>query len=390
MGSLVNELTIEYEFKGMNLLEPEDNLSAVLSSFWEEIFPKVEAYTIPIILERVKFWVGDQPEMTESLCSYIVQEAAQFTSQTGDKEAKLAVDKIVQKELVDGWENSFSASHLNAVKTALLEYDRRDSLLILYIQVLQRGEVPVSKSPEQAVLLDSGLVKIDGDCLKMTNAIYAKVFDLDWVEQQLPGITKPVSVVDETANKRLFSGSLGSNLSVKIAAAVFGLAVLSTAIFSYTVFSYTKEPGREAIAMPNALLRSSSEADSPNSSSSENPSSENPSSKNFGLRQASSSFEQPLTSAADGATEVATIETSPDRALFDNGAEHAQNSRWVPMMRDFCALSEESAYFAPAQKRLELWAELYIEDIEMARDIVAQEQAGPCTIANNVLGEAIN
>jgi hypothetical protein len=355
----------------MNSLEPEDKLSAVLSSFWEEIFPKVEAYAIPIILERIQSWVGDQPELAAALCSSViqaasVQENSQFKEKSDKKTLELAVDQIVQKELIESWQSSSVASHLNTIKTVLLAYDRRDSLLILYIQILQRGKIPLSKSPEQSVLISSGLAKIEHEHLKVANPIYAKIFDLDWIEQQLPGITKPVAIVSSaTAGKGLFGGSKSY---AKIAAVAFGLIVLGAAISSYL-----REPNGQAMARPNAVLNSGSKLIS------------------------SVPKEEKILTPVEGAVTSNTAEkigvdggaTTSDRSRFDNGAEHAQNSRWVPMMREFCSLSEDSTYFAPAEKRLAQWVELYEEDVEMAHDIVAQEQEGPCPIAKNVLDSSV-
>jgi hypothetical protein len=360
----------------MNSLEPEDQLSAVLSNFWEEIFPKVEAYAIPIILERIKSWVGEQPDLTAALCSSVIQaasvpegstqEASQFNEKADKKTLESAVDQIVQKELIESWQSSSAVSHLNTVKTAILEYDRRDSLLILYIQILQRGKVAVSKSPEQAVLISTGLAKIEHDHLKVANAVYAKIFDLTWVEQQLPGITKPVAIISSAAaGKRLFQGS---TLYSKIAAVAFGLVVLGAAISSY-LREPSSQASSQAMAIPNAVLNSDSKLIS--SAPKE--------------EKALAPLEGALEDAVSSNTAEKAGAIASDRSLFDKGAEHAQNSRWVPMMREFCNLSEDSTYFAPAEKRLAQWVELYEEDVEIAHDIVAQEQDGPCPIAKNVL-----
>jgi hypothetical protein len=361
----------------MNSLEPEDKLSAVLSSFWEEIFPKVEAYTIPITLKRIQSWVGEQPEMTEALCSCIVQNAFQFNGINGksnEKEVKLTVDHILQKEFVQNWQSSPAASHLQNIQTALLEFYPRDSLLILYIQILQRGKMPVGNSPEQSALVEAGLVKVEGDYLKIANPVYAKVFDLDWVEKQVPGITKPFVIVDlAKTRKGIFSGS---RLYSKIAAVAIGLAILGAAISSYI-----RETNGLAIAESDAVLDSGSQ---PKSTAAKEE-------KSLG-NAAGNATAGAVKGNVDGRSAMAEPSKgiASGRTLFDTGAEHAQNSRWVPMMRDFCSLSESSVYFAPAQKRLEQWSNLYPEDIEMARNIVAQEQAAPCAIAKNVLSAEAN
>ncbi|MGB3300577.1 MAG: hypothetical protein WBA76_20120 [Phormidesmis sp.] len=320
----------------MNASKPEDQLSAVLSSFWEEILPKVEAYAIPIILGRIQEWVGDQLEMTEVLCTYAVRYAAQLK----EEDAGVVVDLIVQEEITESWQKSLAASHLHKIETTLLDYGRRDSLLILYIQILQRGKVPLKNSPEQAVLLRSGLAKANRGNLEVANSLYAKVFDLDWAERQLPGITKPIAIVSTAAADSQFDWR--AKLSPQVAIAACGLAGLVAAIFFYT-----KETDTQAIATPNSLR--------------------NP--------------------GAALTTSEATIRPSSrafDRKFFDDGTEHAKNSRWISMMRDFCSIPVDSTYFAPAQKRLEQWAELYQEDILTARDIVMKEEKRSCDVVQNV------
>ncbi len=346
----------------MNSLEPEDKLSAVLSSFWEEIFPKVESYTIPIILKRIQSWVGEQPEMTEALCSCIVQHAAHFDGKSNETEVKSVVDQIIQSEFVENWQNSAAAFHLHSIQTTLLEFDPRDSLLILYIQILQRGTMPLSNSPEQSNLVNSGLVNIEDNHLKVANLAYAKVFDLDWVEQQLPGITKPFVIVDLAKKK---GGLFSAKLYSQIAAVAFGLIILGAAISSYI-----REPNGQAIAKSNAVLNPSSRLTNTVSKDAK-PSVTMGSAAEGDLNKQS---EIPLEAAA-----------TTDRTLFDEGSEHAQNSRWVPMMRDFCKLSEDSVYFAPAEKRLEQWVNLYPDDIKMAQDIVAQEQKSSCSVVKDAI-----
>ena len=327
----------------MNSSKLEDNLSAALSSFREEILPKVDAYAISIVLERIQEWVGEQPEMTKALCDYVIQYAAQIDE--GDAEA--IVDLIVQKEIIEGWQSSLAAPHLSKIKSALLDYSRSDSLLISYIQILQQGKITPNNSPEQAVLLRSGLAKMQRGKLEVDNALYAKVFSLEWVEQQLPGITKPVAIVS-TAGKGQPSAAF--RLYSKLAITACGLAVLGAA-----VSSYIKESGRQAIATSNTNQNLVALVDSDAQSAD-----------------------------AGGGSEA----KAADRALFDNGEEHAKNSRWVPMMREFCSLSPESSYFAPAEKRLEQWAGLYEEDIQTASDIVAKEKGSPCSIAQEALDAA--
>lgn len=174
-----------------------------LSEFWEEMFPKADACIVPAMLKRIQFWVGEQPVLTAAICDVIIEQVSPAretllmgsvaTLGMSESEADALVDSIVQKDIVESWKTSSAtnavAQHFEEISTILLSYDRRDSLLILYLQILQRDQVPANGSFEQAVLLRSGLITVRQGLLKVTVPIYAEIFDLKWIEQQLPGIT---------------------------------------------------------------------------------------------------------------------------------------------------------------------------------------------------------
>ncbi|NOK70999.1 MAG: tetratricopeptide repeat protein [Chloroflexi bacterium AL-N10] len=58
-------------------------------------------------------------------------------------------------------------------------------LLKLYRKILQQEEIPVDNTSEQLQLLRLGLVIQEQNHLKIANSIYKKVFNLDWVEEEL-------------------------------------------------------------------------------------------------------------------------------------------------------------------------------------------------------------
>ncbi|MEL6259995.1 MAG: hypothetical protein AAFR12_02930 [Cyanobacteria bacterium J06626_6] len=256
-----------------------------------------------------------------------------------------------------------AASHLNKIEMALRDYEKRDVLLLLYMQILQRGSVSAEKNPEQEVLLSSGLVTEDGGKLKITNRLYAKVFDLAWVEKQLPGITRPVTIVKSqpTGDRKL---SFASALYPKIAVAACFLAVAGAALTAHLRAANTQA----ALATQDEIAISEPVDSAPAAS----PSSASPSS-------ASPSSASPLIVSDEAA----------ERSLFDKGVEHATNGRWLPMAREFCRLPKSSTYYMPAQKQIEKWVELYHDDIEIARDTFTQEQDRSCGIMTDGLIQSI-
>ncbi|WP_051036398.1 tetratricopeptide repeat protein [Pleurocapsa sp. PCC 7327] len=95
-----------------------------------------------------------------------------------------------QAHPMESWDPSGFPQHLEAIQQRLLENQRCDplQLLSLYRQILRFGEVPANNTPEQAELLDLGLVVKYQGALQVSNPIYEKVIDRSWVEQELTSL----------------------------------------------------------------------------------------------------------------------------------------------------------------------------------------------------------
>ena len=59
------------------------------------------------------------------------------------------------------------------------------TLLELYLRILQQGEISANQSPEQQELINLGLVVQQENKLKIANRLYQSIFDLDWVRDRL-------------------------------------------------------------------------------------------------------------------------------------------------------------------------------------------------------------
>ncbi|MEM9087743.1 MAG: hypothetical protein AAGC93_03265 [Cyanobacteria bacterium P01_F01_bin.53] len=334
---------------------PHVQISETLSHFWEDIVLKMEAEAVPFlaippIIERIEWWVSAQPELTQVLCDYVVEYASQIT----EEKAESIVDFIVEKEIVNGGEDSLAAKHFNKISQVILQDDRKDSALIVYLQILQWGQISADSSPEQAVLLKSGLVNVESGYLKVSNALYEKTFTLNKVEQMLPGITKPVTVVSPAAPRaHHLSKTKTSKLYSKLAIAACGIVVVGALISSYI-----RESGGQAFATPSDTLN-----DRPASATG----------------KITSTSERSSDTSTSNKASIKKVNVT-DRALFDNGKEHAINSRWVLMMREFCNIPEASMYFSPAQKQVKQLSKLYSEDIQVARNIVQAEKGESCSM----------
>lgn len=201
------------------------------------------------ILKKIQKWTGGEPFLSQLICSYVVKCAGQIDEEI----AANIVDGIVEVKIVRNWRENAAAAFLKKVCEPIVNYNIRDSLLILYIQILQRGAIAPPKShresPEQEVLLNSGLVTLKNGQLQVANAIYAKVFDLKWVESLLPGITRPVSIVSKASSSKT---RRSRSLLPAVGAACLGLALLA----AYFGLSKGDEPTGAESAVPVTSARS--------------------------------------------------------------------------------------------------------------------------------------
>ncbi|MEM9092318.1 MAG: hypothetical protein AAGC93_26740 [Cyanobacteria bacterium P01_F01_bin.53] len=294
------------------------DISVVLSEFQTAISAKVsDPDAVAEVLERIEDWAGEDVVLTALIANYVLECASQVSAD----DAELLVNQIVRDEILTDWSSNSAADYLNGISQQILDYERRDSLLIAYIKIFQRGKVRVDNSPEQSLLLKSGLVKLRRKKLSVSNMLLEHIFDLDWVEEQVPGITRPVSIVSERMGAARSLAAL--KFSPKVAAALCCFAVLGAGI-SWYVRGYSGW----ALATQNA---------------------------------------------ADELVDEGDV-LPPDMVAFNTGLDHGENGRWVPMFREFCELSKESVYFDSAKNRLAQWQELFPEGIEAAIDTVTYEK----------------
>lgn len=320
-----------------------------LDGWISALAPIKNARARSLVMKRIRYWSGARQVLAKILCRYVVKYAAQID----EGNAIALVDRIVHKSILSDWKNSDAGVHLTKIAGRLHREERQDLVMLSYLKLLQQGVLPASQSPVQAALVRSGLVIAHNHQLKMASPLYAKVFDLAWIEQQLPGITRPVTIVevsqnvDQTAEPDGAKPSSASGFYSKLAVLVCCLALVGSAIAAYT-----REPLNQAsaIAEPASAIAASSAS--------------------------SSAVVDPSTAS----------EAAFDRVAFDRGLAHATNGRWLPMVREFCQISSGSTYFTPATKQLEKWVTLYREDLEIAQITFTSEESGSCAIMREALG----
>ncbi|HEY9664227.1 MAG TPA: AAA-like domain-containing protein, partial [Allocoleopsis sp.] len=156
-------------------------------------------------LDRILDWTNGQPFLTQKLCQLIVENQQNncFTEQkaTPINSADL-VDQLVQSRIIHNWKAQDNPEHLRTIRDRIERNDQRAArLLTLYQQILQSdrssafeeqlfksNQVKADDSREQIELLLSGLVVQAQGYLQVRCSIYEKIFNLDWIEQQLAAL----------------------------------------------------------------------------------------------------------------------------------------------------------------------------------------------------------
>jgi WD40 repeat protein len=149
----------------------------------QEIASQPEAF-----LAEILYWTGGQPFLTQKLCQLALIATNSVSAIPAGDEARW-VEELVFRHIIDNWESQDEPEHLRTIRDRILSQEQRAGRLLgIYQQILQQGEVNSDDSTEQMELLLSGLVVKQQGFLKVKNPIYQKVFDLEWVQEQLASL----------------------------------------------------------------------------------------------------------------------------------------------------------------------------------------------------------
>jgi formylglycine-generating enzyme required for sulfatase activity len=143
-----------------------------------------------VLLDRVLFWTGGHPYLTQTLCRAIATRAADMLVTNGDAPDKQT--SFVDEEATRLFLRSVAAReerNLKFVRSRLTQ-GHRDlrSVLRMYQRVLA-GKIVEDKpaSSIHASLKLAGVVRVDSDGrLRTRNQIYERVFGPEWVKRELP------------------------------------------------------------------------------------------------------------------------------------------------------------------------------------------------------------
>ncbi len=131
------------------------------------------------ILAEILYWTGGQPFLTQKLCKLVLEK--------GNNQEKTLVANIVEKYIINDWETQDEPEHLRTIRDRLCNRNSSKTirLLGLYREILQQGKIELNNSAEHIELRLSGLVVNRRGNLEVNNPIYAQIFNLAWVDEQL-------------------------------------------------------------------------------------------------------------------------------------------------------------------------------------------------------------
>ncbi|MGV3617697.1 MAG: AAA-like domain-containing protein [Fimbriimonas sp.] len=139
------------------------------------------------IVARIHHWTNGHPFLTQSLCAAIAADPA--------RQSPAGVDRLVETEMFGpkARDRNVNLSDVanRALNSGAHEPDPerfRADLLSVYGRALAGKPVPDDEGNRVASLLKlSGLVRSDGMRLRVRNRIYERVFDSEWIRENMPG-----------------------------------------------------------------------------------------------------------------------------------------------------------------------------------------------------------
>jgi WD40 repeat protein len=127
-------------------------------------------------IEEILSWTGGQPFLTQKVCQLVVKLSKDLT-----------IEQIIKENIIDNWRSQDKPPHLTTISDRILSNEEKSSYLLeQYRQILpQNSNINADRSPEQQELKLSGLVVEDNGKLRPYNYIYKKIFDFNWVAENL-------------------------------------------------------------------------------------------------------------------------------------------------------------------------------------------------------------
>ena len=133
-----------------------------------------------LVLEKTLEWTGGHPYLTQKIFDVLIKEKHQRWTQ--DK-----VERIIKEIFFAG--NVFEDSNLQFVQEMLTLRPPNAYRLLIKYKDISEGRKPILNEEFSLIkshLKLSGIIRENNGDLELRNLIYAKVFDADWIQENLP------------------------------------------------------------------------------------------------------------------------------------------------------------------------------------------------------------
>ncbi|MGF1490530.1 MAG: hypothetical protein ACFBSE_25850, partial [Prochloraceae cyanobacterium] len=139
------------------------------------------------VIEEVLKWTGGQPFLTQKVCNFIKNDLEYIPK---SKELQI-IEQLVREKILDSWQEKDEPQHLKTIQNKFTKNINNPKLLLkTYLKILENGFVKERSFWEYEQLLISGIVRRHNGRLIIYNLIYQKVFNLEWVKENLEGLLK--------------------------------------------------------------------------------------------------------------------------------------------------------------------------------------------------------
>ncbi|WP_413172616.1 AAA family ATPase [Anabaena azotica] len=134
------------------------------------------------VLKEVLFWTNGQPFLTQKICQMVRNSSSSICEKT----EKAWIENLIRTSIIDDWESQDEPEHLRTIRDRILKGEQKaTSMLELYRQVLDHGNVKAVDSPDEREFILSGLLVKEQGYLKIHNRIYEAVFNHSWISQNM-------------------------------------------------------------------------------------------------------------------------------------------------------------------------------------------------------------
>jgi hypothetical protein len=165
--------------------------------------------TNQIMLQRIIYWTGGQPFLTQQLSQKLAQKI------TNPEDAKTMVDQVVQENYFR--KNILGDDHFFTIEDRIINNEMHNLWMLETLQTISKKDNTTLELEDKAFfyLKLSGLVTETENGLKISNRIYENVFDKAWLERSIDNLKRPITIFKkqwEENGQRNEDLLVGSNL----------------------------------------------------------------------------------------------------------------------------------------------------------------------------------